>query len=160
MDDGLQHSSIKGYLLAICRLQIVKGLGDPFVVSWPLLEYTLQGIKLCQAKHRENRSKKCLPITTPDILRKLKRSWEKDRHNPDFIMLWAASCTCFFDFLWSGEVTVPSVREYDTEGHLSEGDVSLDSQNEPLVVCVHIKASKMDPFCKGVNVYLGRAGNE
>ena len=159
MDDGLQHSSIKGYLSAIRRLQIVKGLGDPFVVSWPLLEYTLRGIKLRQAKHRETRSKKRLPIT-PDILRKLKRSWEKDRYNPDFIMLWAASCTCFFGFLRSGEVTVPSVREYDIEGHLSEGDVSLDSQSEPSVVRVHIKASKMDPFRKGVNVYLGRTGNE
>ena len=42
MDEGLQHTSIKGYLSAIRRLQIVKGLGDPFAASWPLLEYTLR----------------------------------------------------------------------------------------------------------------------
>ena len=48
-DEGLQHSSIKGYLSAIRRLQIVRGLGDPFVASWPLLECTLKGIKLRQA---------------------------------------------------------------------------------------------------------------
>lgn len=159
MDGGLQHSSIKGYLSAIRRLQIMNGLGDPFIASWPLLEYTLRGIKLRQAKHRVTRVKQRLPIT-PDILRKLKGSWEKDCHNSDFIMLWAASCTCFFGFLRSGEVTVPSMSEYDPEGHLSEGDVSLDSQSEPSVVRVHIKASKMDPFRKGVYVYLGKTGNE
>ena len=52
------------------------------------------------------------------------------------------------------------MREYDPEGHLSEGDVVLDSQSEPSVVQVHIKASKMDPFRKGVYVYLGKTGNE
>ena len=40
---GLQHSSIKGYLSAVRRLQIVCGMGDPFAVSWPLLECTLKG---------------------------------------------------------------------------------------------------------------------
>ena len=99
-------------------------------------------------------------LITPDILCKLKESWEKDSLNPDCIMLWAASCTCFFGFLWSGEVTVPSLKEYDPEGHLSEGDVSLDSQSDPSVVRVHIKASKMDPFRKGVYIYLGKTGNE
>ena len=158
MEDGLQHSSIKGYLSSIRRLQIVKGLGDPFSASWPLLEYTLRGIKLRQARHRDTRSKKRLPIT-PDILRKLRESWERDSHNHDNIMLWAACCTCFFGFLRSGEVTVPSMREYDPEGHLSEGDVALDSQKNPSVVRVHIKASKTDPFQKGVYVFLGRTGN-
>ena len=43
---------------------------------------------------------------------------------------------------------------------LSEGDVSLDSRIEPSVVRVHIKASKTDPFHKGVFVYLGKAANE
>ena len=37
MDEGLQQSSIKGYLSAICRMQIVKGMGDPFASSLPLL---------------------------------------------------------------------------------------------------------------------------
>ena len=52
------------------------------------------------------------------------------------------------------------MREYDPEGHLSEGCVSLDSQNEPSVVRVHTKASKTDPFRKGVFVYLGKTRNE
>ena len=37
-DDGLQHSSIKGNLSAVRRMQTVYGLGDPFVVSWSVLE--------------------------------------------------------------------------------------------------------------------------
>ena len=82
MEEGLQHSSIKGYFSAIHRLQIIKGLGDPFAASWPLLEYTLRGIKLRQAK-QETRAKKRLPVT-PDILRKLRKSWEKESHNPGF----------------------------------------------------------------------------
>ena len=166
MEGGLQHSSIKGYPSAIRRLQIVNGLGDPFIASWPLLEYTLRGIKLRQAMRRSTQAKQRLPIT-PDILYKLKGSWEKDRQNSDMIMLWAASCTCFFGFLCSGEgflrsgeVTVPSMSEYDPEGHLSEGDVSLDNLTEPSVVRIHIKASKMDPFRKGVFVYLGKTGNQ
>ena len=159
MEDGLQHSSIKGYLSAIRRLQIIKGLGDPFVASWTLLEYTLRGVKVRQARQGDTRSKKRLPIT-PEILRKLRKFWEKDRTNHDHIMLWAACCTCFFGFLRSGEVTVPSLKEYDPEGHLSEGDVTLNSQRDPSIVRVHIKASKTDPFRRGVYVFLRKTGNE
>ena len=66
----------------------------------------------------------------------------------------------FFGFLRAGEITVPSLKEYDPDGHLSVGDVALDSQTDPMVVRVHIKESKIDPFRKGVYVYLGRTENE
>ena len=52
------------------------------------------------------------------------------------------------------------MREYDPEGHLSEEDVALDSQENPSVARVHIKASKTDPFRQGVHVFLGRTGNK
>lgn len=55
---------------------------------------------------------------------------------------------------------VPSLKEYDPEGHLSVGDVALDSWRDPAVVRIHIKASKMDPFRKRVYVYFGRTENE
>lgn len=48
----------------------------------------------------------------------------------------------FFGFLWSGEVAVPSLKDYDPEGHPDEGDVTLDSLAVPTFVQVHIKASK------------------
>ena len=73
----------------------MRGLGDPFTASWPLLEYTLRGLKLRQAKDRKSRAKKRLPITT-DILRKLREVWSKDAHSVDNIMLWAVCCTCFY----------------------------------------------------------------
>ena len=113
------------------------------------LEYTLHGIKLRLAKRPNTRAKHHLPVT-PDILRMLKTTWDKDCHHSDSIMLWAASCTCFF--------RLPSLRRGDgtiyegiqPRGSLSDGDVSLDSQSEPSVVRVFIKASKTDPFRKGV----------
>ena len=71
MEEGLQHMTIKGYLSAVRRLQIVRGLGDPFTASWPSLECTLRGIKLQQAKDKKSQAKRRLPIT-PDILRKLR----------------------------------------------------------------------------------------
>ena len=69
-------------------------------------------------------------------------------------MLWAAYCMAFFGFLRAGEITVPSFKVYDQEGHLSVGDVALDSQRDPAVIRVHIKESKTDPFHKGVYVCL------
>ena len=159
MDEGLQHNSIKGYLSAIRRLQIVRGLGDPFAASWPLLEYTLRGIKLRQAKDKRSRAKKRLPIT-PDILGKLREVWGKEAHCADNIMLWAVCCMCFYGFLRSGEVTLTSGQEFDPEADLSEGDVALDDPGNPTVIRVHIKASKTDPFRQGVFVYLGATRND
>ena len=105
IDEGLLHSSMKGYRSAIRRLQIIKGMGDPFAASWPLLEYTLRGVKLRQAKRKDTRLKKRLPVTL-NILRKLRKSWERKYQDPDYIMLWAACCTCFFSRfpqIWRGD---------------------------------------------------------
>lgn len=137
----------------------MRGLGDPFAATWPLLEYTLRGIKLRQAKDRRTQAKKRLPIT-PDILRKLREAWSKDAQRVDNIMLWAVCCMCFYGFLRSGEVTLMSGQEYDLEADLSESDVMLDNLVNPTVVRVHIKASKTDPFRQGVYVYLGATGND
>ena len=128
------------------------------MASWSLLECTLKGMKLRQAKGVATCSKSRLTIT-PNMLRHLRRSTEKDRHNADNIMLWAACCTCFFGFLRSGEITVPSMKSYDPGCHLSAGDVTLDSLTSPKVVQIHIKASKTDPFRKELMVYLGRTDN-
>lgn len=157
-DSHLQHSTIKGYLSALRRFQIVQGMGDPFVSSWPLLEYVLKGIKSRQAKKVPLSAKARLPITPP-LLLAMRSFWEKDKHNVDNIMLWAACCTCFFGFLRSGEVTVPSMNSYDKDIHLSVGDVLLVSPQSPVAVQVFIKASKTDPFRKGVKVYLGSTSN-
>ena len=43
---------------------------------------------------------------------------------------------------------------------MSKGDVTLDNVSAPTLVQVQIKASKTDPFRKGVVVYLGRTDND
>ena len=93
------------------------------------------------------RAEQRLPIT-PAILTKLQEVWENKNSDPDHIMLWAACCTCYFGFLRSGEITVPSHAQYDKGAHLSAGDVTVDRANNPSMVRVHIKASKTDPFVK------------
>ena len=55
---------------------------------------------------------------------------------------------------------MPSMKEYDAEGHLSQGDVLLDNIAQPTAVQLRIKTSKTDPFRKGVSLYLGQTGNE
>lgn len=157
-EEGLLHGTIKGYLSAIRYLQIIQGLGDPFTSSWPVLEYALRGVKLRQAKSRETRPQKRLPVTM-DIMDKLRDFWSKEDKSYDSIMLWAASCMCFYGFLRSGEITVASMAEFDPEGHLGEGDVALDKLEDPAVVRVHIKASKTDPFRQGVFVFIGKTDN-
>ena len=87
-------------LSAIRRLQILGGMGDPFVASWPLLEAALRGVKLRRAKSKESRPRTRMPVT-PTVLRNLKGVWE-ERQKFDNIMLWAACCMCSFGFLRSG----------------------------------------------------------
>ena len=67
---------------------------------------------------------------------------------------------CYFGFLRSEEVTVPSLKEYDGGAHLSKGDVWLDCMKSRKMVQVRIKQSKTDLFRKGVMVYLGRTDCE
>ncbi len=53
----------------------------------------------------------------------------------DHVMLWVACCMLFLGCccfcLRAGEVTVPSLCQYDSACHLSVGDVKLDSLGEP-----------------------------
>ena len=73
-------------------------------------------------------------------------------------MIWAASCMCFFWFLRSGEIVVPSSFHYDPNLHLSYGDVCLNDTTSPKFLAVHIKAPKTDPFRQGISIYLGKSG--
>ena len=61
-------------------------------------------------------------------------------------MLWAATVLCFFGFLRSGEVTVPSDSAFDVGMHMTYEDVSVDSVCNPQVLKVRLKTSKTGPF--------------
>lgn len=91
-----------------------------------------------------------------------KTSWgtQAPTYNTTVTMLWAAACTCYFEFLWSREATIPSNAAYHPTVHLSIADVLLDLRADPKMVAIWIKAFKTDPFCKGVSIYLGKTVSE
>ena len=157
--EGLVHSSIKSYLSGLRHLQISFGFPDPFSASMPRLEQVLRGIKVNQGRQGKNAPKQKLPIT-PAILRRLRGLWEPHEQEPDYIMLWAACCTAFFGFLRSGEFTVPTLSGFDPSTHLSFGDVAVDNPQQPSLIQLNLKASKTDPFRKGVQVVIGATGDD
>lgn len=50
----------------------------------------------------------------------------------------------------SGEMTVPSDREYDHAVHLNWEDIAVDNTQNPQAIRVTLKQSKTDPFRKGL----------
>ena len=122
-----------------------------------ILEQVLKGIKSVLAKGPKRIP--WLPIT-PNHLVKMKEVWDKLPNTFDGKMLWAASSLCFFGFLRSGEITIPSDSSYDKGAHLNYEDVAVDQLHCPRVVKVRIKASKTDPFRVGVDIFVGKTGNQ
>ena len=104
--EGLKHKTIKCYLSGIRFHNIAQCFTDPFIKDMPHLHYVMRGIKSEEAK-RQVPTKQHLPVT-PAILLKVYSVLESDPSNFDNIMIWAASLVCFFGFLRSGEVTIPS----------------------------------------------------
>ena len=145
-NDGLAHTSIKAYLSGVRHLQVEEGWGDPKFGGMPKLELVLREVKRTQAM--KNKIKPRQPIT-PDLLLKLRGVWLKGPRGGDGTMLWAAATLCFFGFLRSGEITVPSDSEFDASTHLTFLDVAVDKLQAPSMLKVHIKASKTDPFRVG-----------
>jgi len=155
-NEGLSAGTVKSYMSAARYTQIAMGFGDPDVGGMAQLEFVLKGLKRKTAVGgRQSR----LPIT-PDILRALRKVWESDADRDKATMLWAAVTMCFFGFLRSGEVVVPTDDQYDETVHLSYGDVRVNNTANPQYLEVKIKASKTDPFRKGVTVYLGRTDSD
>lgn len=154
----LKLGTIKVYLSAIRYLHIEEGENDPFLPTLHRLHYILQGVKRSQAeKGTERRAR--LPIT-PDILRRIKRVWDKSASDYNTIMLWAACCLGFFGFLRTGEMTVPGDGSYDKACHLSREDIAVDNPANPGVIRITIKQSKTDPFRKGVDLFIGKTASD
>ena len=153
--EGLRHATIKSYMAGIRHLHIEYGLGDPFLPSWSKLHYVLRGVKRSQG---EVDKRERLPITPP-LLRKIKSVWDGQVQDYDIVMLWAACCLAYFGFLRAGELTVPSDSAFDPSIHLSWGDLAVDNPESPAIMSVTLKASKMDPFRKGVTLYIGRVSS-
>ena len=148
--EKLSHGTIKSYLAAIRYEQIHLGLGDPKIYQMPQLEYLFKGIKRSTPLSTRAR----LPIT-PQMLRDMKKVWQRAPIGHHEKLMWAAACLCFFGFLRSGEVVMLSEREYDPDVHLCYQDIKVDSHQSPTYLQVTLKASKTDPFRQGVTVYVG-----
>ena len=119
--NGLAYQTIKSYLSATKHLQVESGHEDPQFGNMIRLEHVLRGIKRELSK-KDPTTKPRLPMT-PNILLKLRAVWEGDSSAFDNIMLWAACCTCYFGFLRSGEICMPSETRYDTDTHLTFSDI-------------------------------------
>lgn len=153
--EGLKVGTVKSYLAAIRYSQIALGLGNPHMEDMSKLEYVIRGVKRLTGGPTRTR----LPITLP-LLAQLQGSWRVNQPERDASMLWAAAAMCFFGFLRVGEVVAPSDSTFDPSVHLSATDISVDSHSSPTYVAVNIKASKTDPFRRGVTIYLGRTHSQ
>ena len=137
-------------------MQIASGQTDPFAgVAQPRLDQVMRGIKRVEAEKGGDKTQ-CLPIS-PLILTKMKEvsSPCKDEYNTK--MIWAASY--FFTFLRAGELTVPSNKDCDPSVHLSVQDIATDDSKHLSVLRLTVKQPKMDPFCKGVELVVGKTGS-
>ena len=97
---------------------MAEGHGDPNMSNMARLEQVMRGIKGLQAKAAPGQAR--LPIT-PELLRKIRQVWSTADGGSkwDNIMLWAACLLCFFGFLQSGEITIPSDTAFDGGAHLA-----------------------------------------
>ena len=55
-------------------------------------------------------------------------------------------------------MTVLNDTSFDLTSNLVLSDIALDHPSKPSTVRVSIKASKTDPFRRGVDIFLGRTG--
>ena len=157
-NDSLTHATIKGYLSAIRHLQIASGLPDPTISAMPKLEGVVKGIKATQARALQSK-RTWLPIT-PKIITSIREVWEAQRPSYDHMMLWAAVTLGFFGFLCSGEVTFPSDSTFDPATHMAVDAISVDDSSNPSPLKLRLKASKTDPFHKGIDVVVGKTNNK
>ena len=120
----------------------------------------LRGIKVAKAKKGKG-SKTRLQITPP-IMWMLKGAWlsRNSMDAYDAAMLWASCSLCFFGVFWSGELTSPSESNYDPSENLCFQDIIFNNREKPSVLRVHLKTLKTDPFHVGVNVFVGKTGND
>ena len=64
-------------------------------------------------------------------------------------MLWAACTTCFFGFMRSGELVIPSYSSFDPSYHLTLEVLVVNSCKSSTFMQLTLKGSKTDSFRRG-----------
>ena len=150
----LKYGTIKLYLNGIRFHYLQLGIKNPLCDSSPNLERLhtiLRAIKRIQGSTVRSR----LPITF-DILHNMCKRIRKGLFSPFLnIMLEAAFTAAFFGFLRCGEFTCKSV--FDPQINLTMDDVTIEEDSSSVKIL--LKASKTDPFRRGVVVNLFRTGH-
>ena len=145
----VHHATI--IIKAVRALHIEQGFADP-LVNCLRLQQVLCGVKRSRCDSRATRH----PVTDCTLLIILK---SLDLNIPDHTMFWAACNLACFGFLRSAKVTVPTLASFSPDVHLSLDDIAVDSYEVPTLLCVHLKASKTDPFRKGCFIHIGRGNS-
>ena len=151
---SLAPSSIQTYLAAVRHLHIINSLCNP-LLNTPKLALVLKGTKRSHNKGKLTR----LPVT-PFILQAVKKVLDRAPQSFGSRMLWAACCTGFHGFMRSGEFTVPTVREFNPDIHVTVDDVAIDSHSNPQLISIRLKKSKTDQFGKGSFIFLARTDSD
>ena len=151
LSSSTSHKTIKGYLSAIKYVADIQGCTFTFD-SYTQLYRLLRGIKRAQGNSFKKPPRQ--PIF-PSLLQALgTKLWLSSIRYEDKVMLWAAMLTAFFGFLRVSEYTSNLVKSFDPDTTLCFRDVTLDAPSN--TITIKIKASKTDPFHKGVSITLCR----
>ena len=54
---------------------------------------------------------------------------------------------------------MPCESGFDPSSHLSWGDLAVDVPGQPSVTNIRLKASKADPFRKGITLFIGKVSS-
>ena len=69
-------------------------------------------------------------------------------------------CWLFFGFL-AGELTVPSEAAFDDAVHfMMRDDLAVDNPRNPSVLRLWLKATKTDPFRRGIFLFIGKTDSD
>ena len=143
----LKVGTIKTYLAGVRNMHILNGYDLP-LRAFIRLQYVLRGIKCVQGVSKRVR----LPITIHhlgmfDLF--------LPRSHSDNKMIWAAFTLAFFGFLRISEFTCNT--RFNPRLHLTSSDIKfIPSPTFPQYMRVEIKASKTDPFRKGMYLIIGQ----
>ena len=147
MSQRVCHSTIHVYLSAIRHARLERGIQDP-LQGKTRLDLALQWLRRRCPRTEDAR----LPIT-PLTLNAIGHLLKSNGDAYEQLLVWAACCFGFFAFLRSGEFTIPAGSNFDRTIHVTPRDIAVDSLRSPMMLKVHLKASKMDPTRRGVDVH-------